>query len=149
MGSFHQIKRSDNERHTVEVRWGFFFFENLTYFLFLRAVVNMPIQTLIIPSWLLLRKMIISQLELGPPVVQATIPRIPPHPHKILGWIQPHPKKIIQCEILTQPPYNLRCYFFSEGTELSFIWYLNSLKQFFRCRFVDFPLVLIKVYHLT
>ena len=30
----------------------------------------MPIQTLIIPPWLLLRKMIISQLELGPPVVR-------------------------------------------------------------------------------
>ena len=29
----------------------------------------MPIQTLIIPPWLLLRKMIISQLELGPPVL--------------------------------------------------------------------------------
>ena len=28
----------------------------------------MPIQTLIIPPWLLLHKMIISQLELGPPV---------------------------------------------------------------------------------
>ena len=68
MGSFHQSKRSDNKRHTVEVRWGLFFFENLTYFLFLRAVVNMPIQTLIILSWLLVRKMIISQLELGPPV---------------------------------------------------------------------------------
>ena len=39
------------------------------FFLFLRAVVNIPIQTLIIPPWLLLRKMIISQLELGPPVV--------------------------------------------------------------------------------
>ena len=68
MGSFHQSKRSDNKWYTVEVRWGIFF-ENLTYFfLFLRAVANMPIQTLIIPPWLLLRKMIISQLELGPPV---------------------------------------------------------------------------------
>ena len=37
--------------------------------LFLRAVVNILIQTLIIPPWLLLCKMIISQLELGPPVV--------------------------------------------------------------------------------
>ena len=46
----------------------FFFVENLTYYLFLKAVVNIPIQTLIIPPWLLLRKMIISQLELGPPV---------------------------------------------------------------------------------
>ena len=57
----------------MDVRWGFFFFENLTYFLFLRAVVNMPIQTLIIPPWLLLRKMIISQLELGPPVSGHTL----------------------------------------------------------------------------
>ena len=31
MGSFHQSKRSDNKRYTVEVRWGIFF-ENLTYF---------------------------------------------------------------------------------------------------------------------
>ena len=44
MGSFHQSKRSDNKWYTVEVRWGIFF-ENLTYFLFLRAVVNIPIQT--------------------------------------------------------------------------------------------------------
>ena len=36
--------------------------------LFLKAVVNIPIETLIIPPWLLLRKMIISQLELEPPV---------------------------------------------------------------------------------
>ena len=48
----------------------YFFWEFDVFFLFLRAVVNMPIQTLIIPPWLLLRKMIISQLELGPPVVK-------------------------------------------------------------------------------
>ena len=54
MGSFHQSKRSDN-------KWEF-----NVFCLFLRAVVNMPIQTLIIPQWLLLRKMIMSQLELGP-----------------------------------------------------------------------------------
>ena len=30
--------------------------------------MNIPVQTLIISSWLLFRKMIISQLELGPPV---------------------------------------------------------------------------------
>ena len=37
-------------------------------FVFLKAVINFPIQTLIILPWLLFRKMIISQLELGPPV---------------------------------------------------------------------------------
>ena len=68
MGSFHQSKRSDNKWYTVEVRWGIFFWEFDVFFLFLRAVVNMPIQTPIIPPWLLLRTMIISQLELGPPV---------------------------------------------------------------------------------
>ena len=67
MRSFHQSKRSDNKQYAMEVRWGICF-ENLTYYLFLKAVVNIPIQTLIIPPWLLLRKMIISQLELGPPV---------------------------------------------------------------------------------
>ena len=45
MGSFHQSKRSDRKRCTMEVRWGIFF-EN---FLFLKAVVNIPIQTVIIP----------------------------------------------------------------------------------------------------
>ena len=69
MGSFHQSKRSDNKQYAVEVRWGIFFLRIWRIFLFLRAVVNIPIQTLIIPPWLLLRKMIISQLELGPPVV--------------------------------------------------------------------------------
>ena len=49
-------------------------FNSLTWVLFncifapLKAVVNFLIQTLIILSWLLLRKMIISQLELGRPV---------------------------------------------------------------------------------
>ena len=37
-------------------------------FLFLSAVVNIPVETLIISPWLLFPKMIISQLELGPPV---------------------------------------------------------------------------------
>ena len=46
-----------------------------TYFLFLRAVVNIPIQTLIISPWLLFRKMIISQLELGPPVIRLKLKR--------------------------------------------------------------------------
>ena len=69
MGSFRQSKRLDNKRYTVEVRWGIFFLRIWRIFLFLRAVVNIPIQTLIIPPWLLLRKMIISQLELRPPVI--------------------------------------------------------------------------------
>ena len=38
------------------------------YFYFLRAVVNIPIQTHVFSPRHLLRKMIISQLELGPPV---------------------------------------------------------------------------------
>ena len=37
--------------------------------LFLTTVVNIPTQTLIVPPRLLVRKVIISQLELGPPVV--------------------------------------------------------------------------------
>ena len=47
-------KRSDNNWYTVEVRWGIFI-ENMTvFFLFLRAVVNIPVQTLdlIISPWL-------------------------------------------------------------------------------------------------
>ena len=66
MRSFHQSKRSDNKQYAVEVRWGIFLRIWRIFFLFLRAVVNIPIQTSIIPPWLLLRKMIISQLELGP-----------------------------------------------------------------------------------
>ena len=46
--------------------------------LFLRAVVNILVQTLIIPLWLLLCKMIISQLELGPPVIQLCLKRFLP-----------------------------------------------------------------------
>ena len=40
-----------------------------------RAVVNIPTQTLIISPWLVLCKMIISQLELKPPVVQLAVLR--------------------------------------------------------------------------
>ena len=43
MGSFQRSKRSDKKQRTVEVRWGIFC-ENFTFF-FLRAVVNIPIQT--------------------------------------------------------------------------------------------------------
>ena len=72
MGSFHQSKRSDNKQYAVEARWGIFL-RIWRIFLFLRAVVNIPIQTLIIPPWPLLRKMIISQLELGLPVLWLTM----------------------------------------------------------------------------
>ena len=74
MGSFHQSKRSDNKHYAVEARWGIFL-RIWRIFLFFRALVNIPIQTLIIPPWPLLRKMIISQLELGPPVVERTVRR--------------------------------------------------------------------------
>ena len=47
----------------------YFFLRIWRIFLFHRAVVNIPIQTLIIPPWPLLRKMITFQLELGPPVI--------------------------------------------------------------------------------
>ena len=63
MGSFLQSKWSDSKWYAVEVR---------CFFLSLRAVVIIPIQTLMIPPWLLLCKMIISQFELGPPVVHLT-----------------------------------------------------------------------------
>ena len=52
----------------LEVRWGIW-----RIFSSLREVVNIPIQTLIIPPWLFLRKMIISQLELGVPVNQEAL----------------------------------------------------------------------------
>ena len=46
MGSFWHSKRTDNKRCTVEVRWGFFFWGfGHIFFLFLRAVVNIPRQT--------------------------------------------------------------------------------------------------------
>ena len=51
-----------------KLRWDIFN-ENLTlFFLFLKAVVNIPIQTHIISPLLLFRNKIISQLELGRPV---------------------------------------------------------------------------------
>ena len=43
-----------------------FYWEFDRIFLFLRAVINIPIKTLIISPWLFFRKMIISKLELGP-----------------------------------------------------------------------------------
>ena len=48
MGSFHQSKRSDRKRYTMEVRWGIFL-RIWRIFLFLKAVLNIPIQTAIIP----------------------------------------------------------------------------------------------------
>ena len=55
MDSYHQSKRSDNKWYAVEVRSDIFI-KNLTFFSFLRAVVNIPIQTLLIPPWLLLSR---------------------------------------------------------------------------------------------
>ena len=46
----------------------YFYWERDCFFLFLRAIVNIPILTLIISPWLLFRKMVILQLELGPSV---------------------------------------------------------------------------------
>ena len=46
----------------------YFYWEFDWFFLFLRAIVNIPIQTLIISPWLLFRKMVILQLGLGPSV---------------------------------------------------------------------------------
>ena len=66
MGPFQYSKRPGNKRCTVEVRRGIFI-ENLTVFLFLGAVVNIPIQTHTYNFAMIL----ISQddHELGPPVV--------------------------------------------------------------------------------
>ena len=69
MGSFQHNKRSDNKRGIVEVRCGIFS-ENCTeFFLFLKAVVNIPTQIVMISPRPSFRKMIISQLELGSPVI--------------------------------------------------------------------------------
>ena len=46
----------------------YFYWEFDWFILFLRAIVNIPIQTLIISPWLLFRKMVILQLGLGPSV---------------------------------------------------------------------------------
>ena len=73
MVSLQRSKRSDNKQRTVDVRWGIFC-ENLTsFFLFLRAVLNIPIQTHIISPWLLFCKMIISHLEYGPLVIDVAL----------------------------------------------------------------------------
>ena len=45
MGSLQRSKRPDNKQRTVEVRWGIFV-RILLIFLFLRAVVKIPLQTL-------------------------------------------------------------------------------------------------------
>ena len=71
--SLMSSKPNKPKQCTVEVRWGNFI-ENLTViFLFLRAVINIPTQTIKIFWWLLFRKVIISQLELGQPVVRLTL----------------------------------------------------------------------------
>ena len=55
------------------------------YFLFLRAVVNIPIQTVTISSCLLFRKMTISQPELGPPMSSHDV--VDSHPLRLLPMI--------------------------------------------------------------
>ena len=53
MGSFQRNKWSDSKRCSVKVRRGIFI-ENLTaFFLLLRAIVNIPIQSLIISQTLI------------------------------------------------------------------------------------------------
>ena len=65
MSSFQHSKWLDNKRCTVEVGWGIFN-ENTTIYFF---VPNSGRKYFIKNSpWLLFRKMIISQLELGLPV---------------------------------------------------------------------------------
>ena len=43
---------------------------------FLRVVINIPIQTLSFSPWRLLHRMIVSQLELGPPVSSEAVMRV-------------------------------------------------------------------------
>ena len=54
--------------HLTAGAW-YFYWEFDCIFLSLREVANIPLQSLKISPWLLICKMIISQLELGPPVV--------------------------------------------------------------------------------
>ena len=53
----------------------YFHWEFDCIFLFLRAVVNIPVKTLKISPWLVFRKMVFSQLKLGPSVdLPASVP---------------------------------------------------------------------------
>ena len=64
------------------------------FFLFLRAILNIPIQTLIISPWLLFRKMIISQLELESPVhAAALVAFFFTHRKAVYKWTFSHKKK--------------------------------------------------------
>ena len=74
MGSSQHSKRSDNKRCNVDVRWSIFV-ENLTVsLLYLRAVVNIPIQTLKTSPRLFFRKITTSQLlDLGPPAIRSAM----------------------------------------------------------------------------
>ena len=74
MGSFQHSKRS--EALYCGNKMKNFYWEFDLILLSLEAVVNIPIQTLIILPWLLFRKMIISQLELGPPVVKPNVSHV-------------------------------------------------------------------------
>ena len=70
MAFFQNSKLSDNKRYTVDVKWGFFFYWVFdSIFIFLREVVNIPIQIVIL-LLLLFRKVIIPQLKLGPPLIE-------------------------------------------------------------------------------
>ena len=106
MDSLQRSKRSNNRQCTVEVRWGIFI-QHLTYFLFFRAVINIPIQTLIISPWLLFRKRIISQLpfdnEKGSPESREKNERFFFHTKKS----SPHDRQQYKAEVLKKP----RCIF--------------------------------------
>ena len=65
MSSFQHSKRSDNKQCTVEVKGGIFI-ENLMHFFFIPKSGRKYSQT---NSYNFAMKMIISQLELGPPVI--------------------------------------------------------------------------------
>ena len=67
MASLPESKRSENKQCTVFAIFSFIPFSAFSV-LFQRGVVNIPIKTLIFSPWFLLRKRIISQLELGLPV---------------------------------------------------------------------------------
>ena len=75
MGSFHQSKRSDNKWYTVEVRWGFFFLR-IWLILFIPeggckyAHTNSYNSTMTV-----IAQVIMSQLELGPPMVHWALSR--------------------------------------------------------------------------
>ena len=142
MGYLQHSKRSDNEKRTVEVRWGIFFVRIWLIFLFLRAVVNIPVQTLIISSWLLFRKMIISQLELGPPVERTSLFFV--YAIVVNVWSAGHKRKIMsgpfKCErqtsrIFGQTPYQMssKDILCEQGHILGLRKAYDQYQQFWKC----------------